>query len=628
VSEQPAWAVRMARPIDRVRGWPGVGAVVGLTGGPAGWLAVLTLAMSVGLVVVSVGITLARLDLPGGLALFWLGLVIVVLPAAVRLMTDSATHVERLGLVIGVGLALYLVKLMHSPIGFTFYDELLHWATLDDIVRTGRVFQENALLPISPSFPGLEIATSALVDVTGLSYFVAGALLIGIARVIVVVALFLFIERVADSPRMAGIATFVYMCNPSFVFFDAQYAYESLALGFAFVALLAVARRAHQPLFERRAWTVVASIAIAACIVTHHVTTYALIVFLALWQLISSFRGRRRTTPDGPGWLAVGTFLAAGAWVALVASVTVRYLGTPLVDAVNGLIQLAINGTGGRTLFQAGSGTIAPLWERATGIAAALILSAAIPFGLWHLWRVRPSRPAMWVLALGAAYPATVALRLTSAGQQASTRSSALIFVGLGFLIALAVTPGLVAPGRLRRQAALALAAGVVFSGGIISGWPPFGRLPGPYLVEADPRSIDAEGVAAADWARDTLGEGNRIAADRINNLLMGSYGRQRVVWYATDQVDLSPVFLDPVVGDAERAILRQGRVQDLVADRRLTTALPELGYYFDPGTSPADAAPMPVADFDKFDRTPGISRVFDSGDIQIYDVSALSDGP
>jgi hypothetical protein len=82
-------------------------------------------------------------------------------------------------------------------------------------------------------------------------------------------------------------------------------------------------------------------------------------------------------------------------------------------------------------------------------------------------------------------------------------------------------------------------------------------------------------------------------------------------------------------VGDAERAILRQGRVHDLVADLRLTTALPELGFYFDPAEPPwSGGAPLPVAAFDKFDRTPGVSRLFDSGDIRIYDVSGLSDVP
>ena len=47
------------------------------------------------------------------------------------------------------------------------------------------------------------------------------------------VALFLFLERAAGSARAAGIAIAVYACNPSFLYFDSQFGYESLALAIA-----------------------------------------------------------------------------------------------------------------------------------------------------------------------------------------------------------------------------------------------------------------------------------------------------------------------------------------------------------------------------------------------------------
>ena len=60
--------------------------------------------------------------------------------------------------------------------------------------------------------------------------------------------------------------------------------------------------------------------------------------------------------------------------------------------------------------------------------------------------------------------------------------------------------------------------------------------------------------------------------------------------------------------------------------DRRLSDALPQVGVYIDSGEPGAFAhkKPIPRAALTKFGRAPGVSRVFDSGDIAIYDVAGL----
>ena len=68
--------------------------------------------------------------------------------------------------------------------------------------------------------------------------------------------------------------------------------------------------------------------------------------------------------------------------------------------------------------------------------------------------------------------------------------------------------------------------------------------LPGPYEVIADSRSIEPQGIQAALWTRVYLQPDNRVAADRINQILLGTYGDQRVVTSIEDNIDLSPVFL------------------------------------------------------------------------------------
>src|SRR5205085_2318023 len=144
----------------------------------------------------------------------------------------------------------------------------------------------------------------------------------------------------------------------------------------------------------------------------------------------------------------------------------------------------------------------------------------------------------------------------------------------------------------------------VVFSGGLIVGWPLPLALPGPYLVGADSRSVDPVSVAAAAWTADHLGPGRRFAADRTNRNLLGTIGGQDPVTDYNDGVVTAQVFLSPAFDAADLSILRQGRVRYLLVDRRLSTALPLVGVYFEDGEppTPADTAPIPAAWLDKFD--------------------------
>ncbi len=162
----------------------------------------------------------------------------------------------------------------------------------------------------------------------------------------------------------------------------------------------------------------------------------------------------------------------------------------------------------------------------------------------------------------------------------------------------------------------------LVFAAGVISGWPPYwGRLPGPYLVSASERSIEPQGMAAAQWARFILGPNNRMAADLTNHLLMGSLGKQNSTY------GLSEVYFSPQIGEAELYLLQHQQIRYLIVDRRLSTGLPIRGYYFNEREPNANAYARPIGleALDKFDRIQRVNRIFDSGDIIIYDVRALS---
>src|SRR6202011_4990581 len=128
------------------------------------------------------------------------------------------------------------------PTYISSYDAMLHSMTADTLLRTQHLFGVNSLLPVSPYYPGLEIVTNALSTISGLNIFQAGTLVIAVARLLMMLSLYMFYEQVTTSSRMAGIAVMIYMTNPHFLFFDAIFSYETLALPIMTFLLAILAR--------------------------------------------------------------------------------------------------------------------------------------------------------------------------------------------------------------------------------------------------------------------------------------------------------------------------------------------------------------------------------------------------
>jgi hypothetical protein len=501
------------------------------------------------------------------------------------------------------------------------------------------------MLPVSPFYPGLEGATSALITLGDFSTFEAGAILLAAARVMLVLGLFLFYESAGGSPRVAAIAALVYMLNPNFMFFSAQFAYESLALPFAVVTLFTISRRGRSPDRSTILWMTILPVA-AATIVTHHVSSLALTAFLVLWSavhLIGRWRSHEPAQADpqhvlrrlrSAPFLIVSPIkptivigaLAVG-WLLFVATVTVGYLAPAIEGAALEVVRLALGESGARQLFS-GAGQGPPFWEVAVGYASVVFILVALPIGLFQLFRKRRLNSLLLTLALAAqAYPLAQVARFTERGAEISARTTTFVFLAVGFVVAAALAAPLFA--RLGRFAAVIplVFLVVVFTGGVVVGVPAWARLPGPYVVGADQRSIEPESIASAAWTSENLGPGNRFLSDRTNRLLLGSVGQQHMVTAAGDRVNLRPVFFADELGPTEQRLLEVGKVRYVLVDRRLSSALPLVGVYTERGERRGGRLTEPIdpAALGKYDTVRGVSRLYDSGNIQIYDVSGLS---
>ncbi|MDQ3811423.1 MAG: hypothetical protein M3336_14145 [Chloroflexota bacterium] len=593
-----------------------------------GWLPPLVATSGFGLTLVALADTGARFASGWAEPLFWAGLLVILVPVFVRLTSKEASRQERIALVVVVGLGLYFVKILHSPVSFTLYDEFAHWRTVQDALQSKRLFGENPLLPISALYPGLESLTHALVSLSQLSVYSAGIVALGAARLVLVLALFLLYEGVSSS-RVAGIASVLYMANPGFLFFDAQFSYESVALPMAVFTLRLITQRADVHDRQHLGLALAILLGLGSVITGHHLTSYALAALLLFWSVTIRLISRGRDRQAGAGAVALLCLVGALAWFAYVATLVVGYLAPHFVAGAQELLRLIGGEATGRELFRSYAGQVSPTWERITSMASVVLILLGLPIGMRLVWRRRRRNALALTLAAGAlAYPLSLGLRLTESGAETAVRASEFIFVAVAFVLALAATEWLLArwPGR-KGYAALTAWAVVVMVGGIILGFAPWSRMPGPYLVAADTRSIEPQGLLAAEWVREVLGPGNRIVADRVNRLLMGTYGQQRPVSGFADGEPVGDAVLLPELGPEEQAVLRRAAVHYVLVDGRMASALPAVGVYFEfgePGmlrrTRPVD--PEALA---KFDSVESVSRVFDSGDVVIYDVSALT---
>ena len=583
----------------------------------------------------AVAYSTSRADSAYALALFWLGALFVYVPCALKIILKDVTLRDRVWALCLVTLGVYFIKVLQGPIGFVLPDEFHHWRNVIDTVQSSHLFTLNRILPITPSFPGLPAVMSALVSLTRADIFPLGIILIGAVKLLLSVSLFFIVRGIGHSDRLAGIAVVVYIANPNYVYFQSQFAYESLALPLAMLAIYILERRTGSETKDRPALTILLLLCIGAVILAHHLTSYALVTMLAAWTIGVVINRKRRHGRFVSVALPVVAMLAASAWLVFAADLTLRYLAQPLVGGTREFIQLLQGESIARNLFGSDAGTIAaPVWERAISFLGVGLTLAAMATGLVIAWRCYRGTTGFLVFAsLASLYPFMLALRFTKRGWETSNRSSEYLYVGVAFFVAVSIVTLL----RHQRSAALALAKHaaslllltILFISGINAGWPYWSRLHGPYMVSADTRSISAEGIATATWAKDFLGPDQRVFTDRVNRTLMESYGQQKLVTKAVDGADGAFMFSEKFTNEDLQQI-RQANIRYVVVDKRLSNGLPYLGVYFEGGEPYTFSHQTPISEqaLTKFGQLTGVNTLYDSGNIVVYDLRRLHDHP
>ncbi|MEU4242138.1 hypothetical protein [Actinoplanes sp. NPDC026619] len=548
--------------------------------------------------------------------LFWLGMLVFTLPAAFWAGRRATGSRLRLAVLIAYASFSYLPKLLRNPTGPLYHDEFAHWRQSRQILLEGRLFEANPIVRVVGDFPGLHSTVSAVSALTGFSVWHAAlAVLIG-AHLLMVLGVAVLAQEIWKDGRTAAIAALIYGLNSSFLFFDTQFGYESLAIALWVWTLVALVRALRSP-----AKAGLAVLLIAATVMTHHLTALGLIATMLILTLMVSVR----PGPAAARWTAWALTLTAVAmttgWLLWVAPKTAGYLEPYLgrsLDQFAGMFK--DSGESGRTLFKQ---SIAPWWEQKTAFAAQICALVAMIGAALHVWRRTRREPlALGMLLIGACYFPAVGLILTPSGAEGARRSWAFSYLGIALVVApLAVR--LLDRWVAKAATVLLIGFAIVQVGNTAAGMNPSYRFPGPPVYGSDTRAMTPEVVAASDWLRTTQGRGLRIVADRYSGLIFGSFGGQDPVTGSVTFPTYDVYLAKPGRPVPPKLIgqLSAWHFGYLVVDRRMATQVPEIQIYFENNEPIAhDGRPgFTLGQLTKFDRTPWTIKIYDSGNIAIY---------
>ena len=604
------------------RGGRETGPVLRARFAPAAAAASLTIAGAAGAAALVIAYRRAEWGQDGAFTWFWAGMLVFSLPAAWWAVRRGSSARLRLAVLIGYACFTYLPKLLRNPAGPLYHDEYAHWGQANDILLDGLLFQQNPIVRVIGDYPGLHAGVASLASLTGVTVWHAAVFVLVCAHVLLTLGVAALAGQLWPDARIAAAAAIVYSLNSSYLYFDTQLGYESLAIGLLVWALVCALRAIRA---GGTGWTALFLLLTVSIVATHHLTAIWLTGMLGLIAVACTVL----KAPARTAWALTATSgLAVALWMAAVSPRTGRYLEPYLGRALGQFSGLAGGGSGGRTLF---SQSVAPWWEQYAAFAAPCFAALATAGAAVLWWQRRATTEPVTkaasaaMLLIGALYfPATL-LILTPSGAEGARRSWAFSYLG----IAVATAPLIIAlldRSRRRISGSGALLLGgcaLMMVGNTAAGMNPSYRFPGPPVFGSDTRAATPEVLAASAWLRETHGRGARLVADRYSGLIFGSYGEQEPATGSESFPAYDLYLAEPgePMPAALMAQLREWRFQYLVVDRRMAEQVPEIKIYFENNEPiPHDGKPgFTRPQLTKFDILPWLIKVYDGPHIAIY---------
>ena len=448
---------------------------------------------------------------------FWFGMLMIEMPIAGLLAHSRLSGGARSAILILFGIVTFLPKLLRNPAGPDYHDEYAHWRATYNILSSGKLFEPAAIIPIITDYPGLHAATAAIVNFSGLDIWQSGTVLLILCHLAQVLGIAALGRSVGLNSRAAGIAGILYAANSSYLYFDTQFAYESMAITLLIWSLVCFVQAIRSPRGRRGLWVASTVLLCAGTVITHHLSAFGLSLIMLLISITLSVpplarqQGWKKTA--GRAWgLTLTMITVFGLWIYFVAPETASYLLPYVGQGLSQLMNTAGGGTASKTLFAA---SLSPLYEQDSSfllVALMLALALVAAFSVRSRMKERllpdgrrgsllPSgsmRATLLAIAvLGLVYfPSTIFI-LSAAGSEGARRSWAQSWIGLTIFVGPAAVSLLGWAGNRRRlwsrvaaRAVLALGLVITIVGGVAAGQDAVYRFPGPDLFSALTRAM------------------------------------------------------------------------------------------------------------------------------------------
>ena len=569
-----------------------------------------------------------------GQALFW---VAIIVPFMIFLTMLMVARLGSLRVVIVAILGLYpaVIYRLSSPLVLGGYDEHLHEQEVLNLLRGSGLFAANPILRAGPYYPGLEIFTGVVIRLTGLSAISVMSVVVLLCRLLLVLLIYYGALLVSPSRRGASLVVAFYATCSQFYAFNSQFSYQTLALTLGLGGLVLLRRAQFCEGIAIRRHFFVASLLLAATVVTHHVTSWLVLAFLIVWAVLTSNRERKILAHA-----AIVMGAAVVIWTGVLVAPIVAYFG-PVLSSIVQSVQAFLSGTSGHHVFGASGGTPpAPDWERAVLAVYTVSCTVAALVCAWILIsRAFHNRDRMvgFLGALDLMFPITGAAHFDPGVGALGDRASTFLFFPLALSCSLIIcrSPRVARrPVNSRnyfRPAVLAALIGgttFIYLGGTLLGsnadWD---RLPGPYLVSAEARTQDPETIAAVRWAAENIPAGSTVVADRIPGVLLASQARLWPVFQPRQNLEPALLYFSDTWGPEQTAIVKGLHIDYLYVDSRLADSLPYIGQYITNGETQKPTR-ITTADIIKFAHVRGLRAVYHHGPVTIYSTYNLGVTP
>lgn len=516
--------------------------------------------------------------------------------------------------------------MLRSPGFFNFQDESLHFQSLTLLHESGTLtFTPTILnkLPVLLHYPGLELVTNSFASVTGLSLFSAAVLLVGIFHILQPVFVFLMVRNVFSSNRIAAIGAFVFACNPSYIFFDSLFSYESLGI-LLFVFLVFLLSKTYTATSNKRLLLCLSLLTLFTLVFTHPFSSYMFILFagfLAIVQLIRTRKGFDKEKLAGTPFVnfALLAVIFVIAYIVCSAPTTITDFMQLFIQRINSVVNFFVpKGEGQRALF---SKSLLPRYEVIIDYFYFPIVLMLSTIAVYHVRKDRLRSTFVYSFVIYGPLILLLSLPLILTGAAEITyRALPFLFVGVAPIIAYGANKTF-QNKKFYLKIFVFVALILIAIGGISFRGDESGRFLGASTFSSGPSAVTSDLISASNWFEQNAGRYNIMMGDAASSTVFGGLGVQNVVTYGAWNVFFPDTINGTVIGT-----LISSNVTYVIVDKRLTEYTSQNGFYFDAAQltlpNPLDYGrnqTLPVDCLTKFNNNSLFTRIYSNDNITIY---------